>query len=212
MRKSIAICLAAIVALLAAGALPAHHSGSMYDPTPVWIQGNVVSFEDINPHSLTTLEQRRPDGQIRRWIVEGPGQAQIDRRRDGLYLPQVGDSVTFCAFPYKSVEELARMFPEADFSNRRFAEEGDDSSPRFVWGHVMVRPDGQIRIWNPHGVFAECIRSADGERGPWLDLLNGDSRTWQLWCQQTDYTSVESNASLSEFVREINDSLDNPCR
>jgi len=49
---------AAIAALACAGSAEAHHSGSMYEPTPVWIKGTVVRFEGINPHTITTLEDK----------------------------------------------------------------------------------------------------------------------------------------------------------
>ena len=42
-----------VVALASAGPLPAHHSLAQFDlTTPIWLQGIVVGFERINPHSI----------------------------------------------------------------------------------------------------------------------------------------------------------------
>jgi Family of unknown function (DUF6152) len=205
--KKIAIWAAA---LTCAGSLQAHHSGSMYDPTPLWVKGTVVRFEGIDPHTITTLEERSADGQLRRWAVEGPGQSQLDPEIS-MDIPKVGDLVEFCAFPYKSAEELSRIFPGVDFSVRRSSPDADGSSPQFVWGHVMVKSDGGKRLWNPHGIIGECIRSSDDQRQSWLDFLNSNSRARDGWCQQRRYAYIQSTASLRELVEEINGSIDDPC-
>src|SRR5690606_20450727 len=102
----------ALAVPLCVSAARAHHSGSMYEATAIWIEGTVVRYAGVNPHSITILEERGADGQVLRWAVEGPpGQAELDRRD----VPQVGDVLRFCAFPYKPTAELSRMFPGVDF-------------------------------------------------------------------------------------------------
>jgi hypothetical protein len=167
------------------------------------VKGTVVRFENINPHTITTLEERSEDGQVRRWAVEGPGQFQLDI---GMNVPKVGDAIEFCAFPYKSATELSRIFPGVDFSWRS-SPEADGR----VWGHLMVTPDGEKRLWNPHGMISECIRSSDGQRQSFLDLLNSDLSIRQAWCQQRETEHVRSTASLKEFVEEIDRLIDTPC-
>jgi len=211
MKKTLATWAVPIAALVCAGSVLAHHSGSMYDPTPIWVDGTVIRFEGVDPHTITTLEEQSADGRVRRWAVEGPGQSQLDRMGIGMDVPKVGDVIEFCAFPYKPAAELSRIFPEADFSGWRSFLDTADSSPQFVWGHVMVIPDGEKRLWNPHGVTSECIRSSDDQRQSWLDFLNSNTRVRQEWCQQRGYTHIESTASLREFVEEINRLIDNPC-
>ena len=201
-----------ILALVWAGALHAHHSGSMYDATPVWVEGTVVRFEAIDPHTITTVEARGADGQVRRWAVEGPGQFQLDRMGLRADVPTVGTVVRFCAFPYKTPAELARLFPGVDFSGRRSSVEADSSSPQYVAGHVMVTPDGNRRVWKGHGLISECIRRSDDQREAWLTFLNTNSAARQAWCEQRGYAPVQSNASLKAFVDEINGSIDTPCR
>jgi hypothetical protein len=211
MKKRMTIWAAALAALACAGSLQAHHSGRMYDPTPAWVKGTVVRFEGVDPHTITTLEEQSADGQVRRWAVEGPGQSQLDRMGIGTDVPRVGDVIGFCAFPYKSAAELSRIFPGVDFSVRRSSPDTDGSSPQFVWGHVMVTPDGEKRLWNPHGMISECIRSSDDPRQSWLDFLDSNPRVRQAWCQQRGYTHIQSTASLRGFVEEINSVIDNPC-
>lgn len=200
-----------MAALACAGSLQAHHSGSMYAATPVWLKGTVVRFEGINPHTITTVEERSADGQVRRWGVEGPGQFQLARLGLDTDVPKVGDVIEFCAFPYKSAEELSRLFPGADFAARRSSRDTDGSSPQFVAGHVMVTPDGVKRLWNPHGVLSECIRSSDDQRQSWLDFLNSSRNAREAWCDQRGYAHVQSSASLTELVEEVNSLLDRPC-
>ena len=183
----------------------------MYDTIPIWVEGTVIGFERVNPHTITTLEERGADGQVRRWAVEGPGPSQLDRMDIGMGVPKVGDIIRFCAFPYRAAEELSRMFPGADFSVRRSSPDSGRSSPRFVAGHVMVTSDGEKRLWEPHGVISECIRSSDDQRQSWLDFLNSSRRVRQVWCEQRAYTHVQSTASLAELVEEINSLTDDPC-
>ena len=189
---------AAIAALACAGSAEAHHSGSMYDPTPVWIKGTVVRFQGIEPHTVTTLEERSEGGEVRRWAVEGPPESALDRRRavegpDQFLLgrggidediPKIGDVIEVCAFPYKSTAELSRLFPGVDFSNRRRPLDSDGSPLQLVAGHVLVMPDGRKHLWEPHGVLGECIRSTDNQRQSWLDFLNTSPGARQAWCEQ----------------------------
>jgi Family of unknown function (DUF6152) len=210
MPKIIVISIAALVALACSGPARAHHSGSMYATTPVWIQGTVIRFEDINPHTIITLEGQTADGQVRRWSVEGRGRAQLERMGLTDTVPQMGDAVTFCAFPYKSVDDLSRMFPGVDFSSRR-ATSGTDGSAQFLAGHIMVTSDGEKQLWEPHGLISECIRTSDDDRQSWLDFLNSETSARQAWCEQRRYTLVQSAAPLKELIDEINASLESPC-
>lgn len=129
----------------------------------------------------------------------------------GMDVPEVGDVVRFCGFPYQSPDELSEIFPGVDFSASRASRVGDDQA-QFVAGHVMRMQDGTLRFWEPHGVLGECIRSSDQTRQSWLDLLDTDARAWRSWCEQRDYPGIQSNAGLSQLIEEVNGQLDNPCR
>ena len=204
MKQTIAMMAAAFASLLFAGSVLAHHSGSMYQTTPIWIKGTVVGFEHVNPHTTITLEDRS-GGQVRQWAVEGPGQSQLERMGIGMDFPRIGAVVEFCAFPYKSTEELSRLFPGVDFANRRTA-------PQFVAGHVMVLQNGEKEFWEPHGVLSECIRSSTIQRQSWLDFINANARARQGWCEQRQYAIVQSSPTLRDLVAEINRLIAYPCQ
>lgn len=210
MKARLAVWATAFTALAGAGTLQAHHAGAMYESKPVWFHGTVVQFDHINPHTITTLEERSADGKVRYWAVEGPAEFQLERLGIDEF-PQIGQVITVCAFPYKSRTELSRLFPDADFSASRAIHDADDSSPQCVAGHVMIMRDGEKRLWEPHGVLSECIRSSDEPVESWLGFLNSDSRAHDAWCEQRKYALIREDASLSEFVETINNAIDNPC-
>ena len=218
MKTKAAVQVAALAALACAGSVRAHHSGFMYQTTPIWINGTVTRFELKNPHTITTLEARSEDGQMRLWAIEGPPGTAVDRRSgSGEYVPKVGDTLEVCAFPYKPAEEIAgdtRLSPPLDVSAQRRLESSttEASSTRFVAGHVLVMPNGERRVWEPHGLISECMRSSNDLRQQWLDLLNANAGAHQFWCEQRGYAVVRTNASLKEFVDEINGLLAEPCK
>lgn len=209
MKNPSAAWAGALVVLAFAGPLDAHHTGNMYARTPLWVKGTVLRFENVNPHTVTILEERTEDGQIRRWAVEGPSRSELARL--DLEAPTVGAVIELCAFPYKSPEELSRMFPGVDFSARRANPAGDGPPPQAVAGHVMVMPDGERRLWEPHGSIGECIRSSDHERRSWIEFINSGERVRQAWCAQRDYSATSSDPALRELVEEIDGSIGEPC-
>ena len=218
MKTTAAIAIAGLAALACAGSVLAHHSGYMYQTTPIWINGTVTRFELKTPHTITTLEARSEDGQVRLWAVEGPPQTALGRRSGGdEYVPKVGDTLEVCAFPYRPVDEIARdtrLVPSLDVSIRERLERTttEGTSPRFVAGYLLTTSDGEMRLWEPHGFISECIRSSNEQRQRWLDFLNANSRAHELFCsEQRRYAAVQSNASFRELVGEINRLLDNPC-
>ena len=205
------ILASALAALACAGPVHAHHSGRMYVTTPIWLKGTVVAFEAVNPHTKITLEERTADGKLRRWAIEGPGDFQLDRLGLAADAPQIGDSLEFCAFPYKSLAELARLSPGVDFTRLRASSGAEGSSPQFVAGHVMVMPDGTMRVWEPHGILSECMRSADDRRQAWLGFFESDVRARDAWCMQKAYSHVQSTPSLQAIVEEIDRSIGDLC-
>jgi hypothetical protein len=187
---------AAIATLAGVGAVQAHHTGYMYEQSPIWIKGTVVRFDRTNPHSIITLEERGDNGQVRRWAVEGPAQFQLDRMGAEDF-PRVGDVLEFCSFPYKP-EHLAR-----------FRSQDADGVPReLIEGHVMVLADGQKQFWDPHGLISACIGSSADPWPSWLDFLNSSPRAREAWCEQRGWPSTQSTRDL---VDEINSSIDKPC-
>lgn len=191
----------AIALLASVSAVQAHHTGSVYEQSPIWIKGTVVRFDRANPHSIITLEDRSADGRVRRWAVEGPAQFQLDRMGIAEDFPRVGDVLQFCSFPYKP-EHLARA-----------RSQDPDGVPReLIEGHVMVMSDGGKQFWDPHGIMSACIQSSDESRKSWLDFLNSNPRARETWCQQRAWPASQSTTSSRELVDEIDRWIDKPCQ
>lgn len=200
-RTGTALAATAWTALACGSTALAHHSGYMYSTTPIWIEGTVVSFEPRDPHTFTTLETTAADGVVRRWLVEGPGQSQLERSGLSATVPQIGQVLQFCAHPYR--DEYAAHFS---------SEDADGTPRQLIEGHVMLMPDGDRRFWDPHGLISECMRSSDDQRQAWLEFLRSDQRALNAWCQQQAYEAVSTNAALTAYVEEIDGLLEEPCR
>lgn len=214
MRKFVVVCPGMLVAIACAGSVLAHHSGYVYQTTPIWISGSVTRFELKNPHTITTVEARTEDGQARLWAVEGPPQTALDRGGEsGAYVPKVGDAIAICAFPYRPAEEIARdsrivgSFDVSALSSRT----ADGASPRLVAGHVLVTSDGARHLWEPHGFISECIRSSRDPRESWAGFLDANAQARASFCGQRQSAHVQSDASLKELVEEVGRTLDDPC-
>lgn len=84
MRKKI-ISIAAgagFVLSAAAGSALAHHSfAAEFDRNkPVTLEGEVVMFEWVNPHSWLHIDVPGEDGEMERWMVEGGAPSALLRR------------------------------------------------------------------------------------------------------------------------------------
>jgi hypothetical protein len=97
--------------LLFAATLPAiaHHSfaAEFDDKQPVTLDGTVVKFDFMNPHSWISVDIKKPDGAIERWSVEtGSTNALFRRgwRKDSL---RAGDHVTIDAYRAKDGSRTA---------------------------------------------------------------------------------------------------------
>jgi Family of unknown function (DUF6152) len=97
--------------LVFAAAFPvaAHHSfaAEFDDKQPVTLEGTVVKFEFMNPHSWIHMDVKTEDGKVERWKVEtGSTNALFRRgwRKDSL---RTGDHVTIDAFRAKDGSHTA---------------------------------------------------------------------------------------------------------
>ena len=87
----------------------AHHSfaAEFDDKQPVKLEGAVVKFEFMNPHSWIYLDVKNSDGTVVRWAVEtGSTNALFRRgwRKDSL---RAGDRITIDAFRAKDGSNTA---------------------------------------------------------------------------------------------------------
>ena len=191
---------AAAIALACATALQAHHSSGMFELTDaIWMQGTIVRFERVNPHSIITLNEKTRDGQVRRWAIEGPDAGQLHRRGVALDFLKAGDVVTFCAFPMK-----------AEWLTQRSSVGADGVPQRWVHGHVVVR-NGQKSIWGSYGTLSACIRTSNEPRESWLAVLNSDLRIQDTWCVQRGRRPNQDDESLRTYVEEMTRLLNRRC-
>jgi hypothetical protein len=160
-------------------------------------KGTVVSYEAGNPHTMIGIEERRPDGQIQQWSVEGPILARLKRMAIGADFLKPGDVIEVCGFTL-----------EENFAKERAARTGSSPS-RFVHGHMLLMPDGRMQPWGPYGKLDNCVRPGD-QRESWVELLNRDPIARALWCAP-HRTSVPTRADSKALVDEIDSHLSEPC-
>ena len=73
--------VATVTALMVSSLSEAHHSFAAYAIEPIDVRGEVVGFERSGAHSVTSLEARRSDGRIQRWLVLGPPMDRLGQKR-----------------------------------------------------------------------------------------------------------------------------------
>jgi hypothetical protein len=134
----------------------AHHSLAQFDVgTPLWIKGAVVRFDRVNPHSLIFIDEKMPDGQLRRWAVDGPSTVQLERKGVDQELFEVGDVIEVCGFALKEGVAPQRASPRADGASA--APAGPSLTGQVMNGTVVVTSDGKKRVWSDYGQLARCV-------------------------------------------------------
>jgi Family of unknown function (DUF6152) len=188
----------AAIAFTCLNAAHAHHSMAMFDlEKSIWLKGTVVDYAPYNPHARITLEQKGADGRIQRWLLEGPNTMRLQRMRVDNNFLKPGDVIEVCGFPWK--QEYAK--PTASDSG---------APPRPAMHiHMVVMPDGRMRLFGPYGKLDNCIRPTDTTQA-WVEFLNTDPLGLQAWCKGLNLTSVPSTAPKG-FVDTVNRSLTSHC-
>ena len=182
----------ALAALICVASAEAHHSISMFDiGKPMWVKGTVVGYEPVSPHIMIALEQKGDDGQVQRLTVEGPGLNSFTRAGNGPDFLKVGDVIEACGFGLKE-EILAR-----------------NSARPIFHGHVLVMPDGQLRLFGGYGKVENCIRAGD-QIPAWVDFMNTDQRARDAWCNSRVFANFPSLPPRA-FVDEVSRLMANPC-
>jgi hypothetical protein len=198
MKKRIVNWAVAASAFTCFNAAHAHHSMAMFDvQKSIWLKGTVVDYAPYNPHARITLEQKGTDGRIQRWVVEGPDTNRLQRMHADNDFLKPGDVIEVCGFPWRQ-----------EYAQPVTSDSGSPSRPA-MHIHMLVMPDGRMRLFGPYGKLDNCIRPNDSTQA-WVDFLNADPLGRQAWCNGLKLSSVPSTAPRG-FVDTVNGSLANRC-
>ena len=127
--------------LISAESLVAHHSIVNFDTTTaVRVKGTIVRFHEINPHSFIYLEAAGPDGQTRRWAVEGPSIFQLKRMGIATDFLRPGAVIEVCGYIHK--ENVVWQIAEPNAVSL---------SGRLLNAELLVGPDGKEQSWGDYG-------------------------------------------------------------
>jgi hypothetical protein len=104
MKICIVLILQAVCLLSPTLSAAGHHSfaAEFDDKQPVRLDGTVVKFEFMNPHSWVHVEVKNPDGTVVQWAVETGSTNALFRqgwRKDSL---RAGDHVTIDGYRAKN--------------------------------------------------------------------------------------------------------------
>jgi hypothetical protein len=134
----------------------AHHSLASFDVSaPLWIKGTVVRFERVNPHSLVFMDEKMPDGQVRRWAVDGPSTVQLERKGLGQEFLKAGEVIEVCGFALKDGVASQRPFPKVDRASA--SPSGPSLTGQVMNGTVLIAADGKKRVWSDYGQLQKCV-------------------------------------------------------
>jgi len=101
----------ALVALLAAAPLFAHHGGaSLYDMSKeVTVQATVTEFLWTNPHVEISLDAKDDNGKVRHWLLEASSPPVLVSRGWNRKSLQVGDTITVTFNPSQKGANIGRF-------------------------------------------------------------------------------------------------------
>jgi uncharacterized protein DUF6152 len=96
--------------LLGAAPVSAHHAFSAeFDVSrPITLQGTLVKWEMINPHSWFHLDVKNPDGKVVRWMIEGGSPNQLMRLGVTKKTLVVGTEITIEGYQARGDPDTAR--------------------------------------------------------------------------------------------------------
>ena len=118
MSAKLAVVVAGVWLLLAAGPAWAHHAFSAeFDiKKPLKIQGTLTKWEMINPHSWFHVDVKGPDGNVVPWLIEGGSPNQLIRLGVTKYTLRIGTEFVIEGYQAKDGENRAvgRNFVLAD--------------------------------------------------------------------------------------------------
>jgi len=110
-RELAFVLLAGAALVMTGGALPAHHSFSMYEDQPTPLEGTVLEFKYTNPHSFIILRAKRTDGHTAIWKLEGPSPAALAREGWSNQSLRPGDQIKTTIYPSRENKNSGVYYP-----------------------------------------------------------------------------------------------------
>ena len=118
MRTTLVVAVAAVGLLLATPPLWAHHAFSAeFDVTkPLTLEGTLVKWEMINPHSWFHIDIADADGKVATWLIEGGSPNELIRLGVTKNTLEIGTVLTIEGYQAKDGTDKAvgRNFLLAD--------------------------------------------------------------------------------------------------
>ena len=104
------------------------------------------------------MYEKMPDGQVRRWAVDGPSVVQLERKGLAQEFLAAGQVIEVCGFTLKDGVATQRTFLKADDASAAPSE--PSITGQIMQGTVVVTPDGRSEF----GRTAGNCRSASVRR------------------------------------------------
>ena len=141
-----------------AASIQAHHSFTMFDlDNPIELEGEVVKFEYLNPHSWITINVEQPDGTSREWDLEFGPINMLSRRgwkHDSL---EQGDYIHVSVEPMRNGDPIARLIASNFLAGPEDLPEPVQRVPNAPRPEAVAMEDSVARDFN----------------GVWLSANNG---------------------------------------
>jgi hypothetical protein len=101
------------------------------------------------------MDEQMPDGQLRRWAVDGPSTVQLERKGLGQEFLAAGEVIEVCGFALKDGVASQRTLPKVDGASA--ASSGPSLTGQVMNGTVLITADGKKRVWSDYGQLQKCV-------------------------------------------------------
>ena len=99
----------AVVAVVAASPLLAHHSWPVDTSRAVTVSGTVTSYEWGNPHVMMGLEVKADNGKVEKWNVGGPSTTRMEANGWDKNTLKPGDVITATGYQFTDGQKVLRL-------------------------------------------------------------------------------------------------------